>query len=76
MKRLLLTPLLIIAVTCLAASCNMDCDCTQIVVSYDASGELVDKVISDIRDDCGKQENYTEQDSLGRKEVAIICDVW
>lgn len=76
MKRLLLAPVLLIAVAFLPASCNNDCDCTQIVVYYDASGTRVDEDISDVRDDCGKQDNYTEPDGEGTKEITIICEPW
>jgi hypothetical protein len=76
MKRNLLTPLLIISIGCWTVSCNNDCDCTQIVQYYNASGIRVDEYISDIRDDCGKQDSYTEQASEGTKKTIIICEPW
>lgn len=76
MNQFLRTILVFSAVTFLIASCNNDCDCTKIVEYYDASGTRVDSEIYDIRDDCGKQENYTEQDGEGTKEITIICEPW
>jgi hypothetical protein len=76
MKRTHLTPTLIFSVGCLTVSCNNDCDCKQIEVYYDASGMQVDEDISDIRDDCAKQDSYTEPDGEGTKKTIIICDFW
>lgn len=76
MNRLLPVPVLVSAVAFLVASCNNDCDCTRIIAYYDASGTIVDQEISDIRDDCGKQEQTTEPDGEGTKETAIICEPW
>ncbi len=74
MKRTLLTPMLLISVGYLTGSCNNDCDCSQIVQYYNASGVRVDEDISDVRDDCGKQDNYTEEDGEGTKKTIIICE--
>jgi hypothetical protein len=76
MKRNFLTPALIFSVGSLTVSCNNDCDCTQILQYYNASGIRVDEEISEIRDDCGKQDSYTEQDGEGTKKTVIICEPW
>lgn len=63
-----------VVIAFLCASCNNDCDCTKIVVYYDSSGAIWNQETQEVRDDCGKQENFTEQDGDGKKEVAIICE--
>lgn len=74
MKRLLVSSLGWTAYALLFASCNNECDCTKIQANYDASGTLVYSEVREIRDDCAKVENYTEQDGEGTKEVSIICE--